>query len=180
VVAPTYHCWFKPSGKAYAILSRTIRDLARELDGPVFEPHISLVGNLEGTEEELIERTRQLARRLKAFTAVLTEPSYRDTHFQCLFMLVKPTPPLMNAHATASEFFQKAHQEFTAHVSLVYGSYSESRKKLITEHLSADVRTSFEVRDLTLVRADSPDPKDWHEIGTFPLKQVRETLTETR
>ena len=177
--APTYHYWFKPSGKAYAILSRTIRDLAHELDAPVFEPHISLLGNLEGTEEKLIERTRPLAGRLEPFTAVLTEPSYRDTHFQCLFMLMEPTAALMNAHTIASEFFHKPHQEFMPHVSLVYGSYPEARKKLVIEHLSADVRTSFEVTGLILVRADSSDPKDWHEIGPFPLKQVRETLSRT-
>ena len=171
--APTYHCWFKPSGKAYAILSRTIRDLAHELDAPVFEPHISLIGNLEGTEEQLIERTRELAGRLEPFTAVLTEPSYRDTHFQCLFMLVERTAALMNAHAVASDFFHKAQQEFMPHVSLVYGSYPEARKKLVIEHLPTDVRTDFKVTGLILVRADSSEPKDWHEIGQFSLKQLR-------
>jgi len=169
--APTYHYWFKPSGKAYEILSRTIRDLARELDAPIFEPHISLIGNLEGTEEELIEKARELAGRLEPFTAVLTEPSYRDTHFQCLFMLVERTAPLMNAHIIASGFFHKPHQEFMPHVSLVYGSYAEARKKLVIQHLPADVRTDFEVRGLILVRADSSEPKDWHEIGQFSLKQ---------
>lgn len=178
--APTYHYWFKPSGNAYEILSRTIRDLARELDAPVFEPHTSLIGNLEGTEEKLIERTRELAERLETFTAVLTEPSYRDTHFQCLFMLVERTAPLLNAHVIASEFFHKPHQEFMPHVSLVYGSYPEARKKLIIENLPADVRTDFDVTGLILVRADSPDPKDWHEIGPFPLQQVDQTLSGTR
>ena len=151
--APTYHCWFKPSGKAYAILSRTIRDLARELDAPVFEPHITLIGNLEGTEKELIERTRQLAGRLEPFTAVLTQPSYRDTHFQCLFMLVERTPPLMNAHVTAREFFHKPHQEFMPHVSLVYGSYPEARKKLVIESLPADVQNRFQ-SDRTSISED--------------------------
>ena len=107
-----------------------------------------MIGNLEGTEEELIEKTRELAGRLEPFTAVLTEPSYRDTHFQCLFMLVEPTAPLMNAHVIASEFFHKPHQEFMPHVSLVYGSYAEARKKLVIEHLPADVRTDFEVTGL--------------------------------
>ena len=58
--APTYHYWFKPSGQAYEILSRTIRDLARELDAPVFEPHISLIGNLDGTEGNLLKEPESL------------------------------------------------------------------------------------------------------------------------
>ena len=95
-------------------------------------------------------------------------------------MLVERTAALMNAHAVASDFFHKPHQEFMPHVSLVYGSYPETRKKLVIKHLPADVRTDFEVTGLILVRADTSEPKDWHEIGPFPLKQVRETLSETR
>ncbi|HEU0207832.1 MAG TPA: 2'-5' RNA ligase family protein [Candidatus Udaeobacter sp.] len=170
--APTYHLWFKPSGDAYRILMRTIRVLARELNAPLFEPHISLIGNLEGTEQEITQKSEELARQLEPFQAVLTKASYRDTHFQCLFMLVEETPPLMKAHAVATDFFHKPYQPFMPHLSLVYGSYSEVEKKLVIEKLAADVRTSFEVTGLYLVRADSPEPKDWHEIGPFPMKQI--------
>jgi hypothetical protein len=173
---PTYHLWFKPSGAVYDVLTRTIRDLARELDAPIFEPHISLIGNLEGTEKALTQKTQELAQHLAPFDAVLTNPSYRDTHFQCLFMLVEQDSPLMNAHAVASDLFHKPHQDFMPHVSLVYGSYPESRKKLIINNLPADVRTSFEVTALYLVRADSADPKDWHEIGPFPMKRLHPTV----
>src|SRR3954462_2265494 len=89
---PTYHLWFKPSGEAYKILRRTIEQLAQKLDAPMFEPHISLIGNLDGTEEEIIKKSESLAKSLKPFTAVLTEPAYRDSHFQCLFMLVNKAP----------------------------------------------------------------------------------------
>jgi hypothetical protein len=173
--AATYHYWFKPSGAAYDILAQTIHDLARELNAPTFEPHISLIGNLDGTEKELIHKTEELARQLESFKAVLTEASYRESHFQSLFMLVEPTPPLMKAHAIASDFFAKPYQDFMPHVSLLYGSYAESRKKLIIDKLPAHVRTTFEVTALYLVRADSPDPKDWHETGPFPMKQLRAT-----
>lgn len=171
----TYHHWFKPSGVAYDVLARTIRDLARNLNAPTFEPHISLIGNLDGTEEAIIQKTEQLASQLEPFTATLTKASYRDTHFNCLFMLVEQTPPLMQAHRVASEFFHKPPQDFMPHVSLVYGSYPESRKQFIIANLPDDVRTSFEVTMLYLVRANSPDPKDWQEIGSFPMKQYRPT-----
>jgi hypothetical protein len=55
------------------------------------------------------------------------------------------------------------------HLSLVYGSYPESRKQAIIRNLPPDVRTSFEVTNLSLIRADSSDPKDWHEIANFPF-----------
>lgn len=170
--AGSYYLWFKPSGVAYDILMRTIRQLAEELSGPVFEPHISLIGNLEGTEEELAKQTEQLAHQLEPFKAVLTEPSYRDDHFQCLFILVEQTCSIMDAHAIATNFFHKPNQAFMPHVSLAYGSYPESRKRLIIDKLPPDVRTCFDATTLYLIRADSQDPKDWHQIAAAPLTAV--------
>lgn len=167
-----YHLWVKPSGAAYDILAATVRRLAEELGGPVFEPHISLIGSLEGTDERLTLRTEELAQQLERFKAVLTEPSYRDDHFQCLFMLVEQTRSIMNAHAIATNFFHKPNQAFMPHVSLAYGSYPESRKRLIIDKLPPDIRICFDVSTLYLIRADSQDPKDWHQIAAAPIIAV--------
>jgi hypothetical protein len=167
---PTYHLWFKPSGEAYKILRRTIEQLAQKLDAPMFEPHISLIGNLDGTEEEIIKKSESLAKSLKPFTAVLTEPAYRDSHFQCLFMLVDKAPLLMEAHRIASESFNKTLSDFMPHLSLVYGSYPEEQKKSVIAHLPTEIKMSFDVSGLYLVRANSPEPKDWHELGPFPME----------
>lgn len=168
----SYHLWFKPSGAAYAILARTIRELAQELNGPVFEPHVSLIGNLGGTEQELAQRTKDLAQQLQQFKVVLTEPSYRDDHFHCLFMLVEQTPAMMNAFDFASDFFfQKPNQAYVPHVSLAYGFFPDSGKKQIIGNLPPEVRTCFDVTTLYLIRADTPDPKNWHEIAASPVAQ---------
>jgi hypothetical protein len=168
----SYYLWFKPSGTAYDILARTIRELAKQLGGPVFEPHVSLIGSLEGTEEELAQQTEELAHKLELFTMVLTEPSYRDEHFQCLFMLVEQTAPIMNAYALARDFFHKPNQAFVPHLSLAYGSYPDSRKRLIIGKLPPDVRACFDVSTLYLIRSDTSDPKDWHQIAAFPITSL--------
>lgn len=166
----TYHLWFKPSGAAYDILARTIRELALQLNSPVFEPHVSLIGNLGGSESEIAERTEELGQRLNPFTIALTEPSYQDDHFRCLFMRIEQKPCIMNANAVARDLFrQKSDQAFFPHLSLAYGSCSEAHKKLIIDRLTPDIRTTFEVETLYLIRADSLEPKDWHEIGLFPM-----------
>jgi 2'-5' RNA ligase len=165
----SYYLWFKPSGTAYDILARTIRELAKQLGGPVFEPHVSLIGSLEGTEEELVQQTEQFARQLEPFTMVLTKPSCRDEHFQCIFMLVEKTALIMNANALARDFFHKPNQSFVPHLSLAYGSYPDSRKRLIIGKLSPDVRACFDVSTLYLIRADAPDPKNWYQIAAVPI-----------
>jgi 2'-5' RNA ligase len=169
VSGPTYHLWFEPTGEAHDILARTIREIAPELGGPVFEPHVSLIGNLDGTEEEIVDRTSELGRSLQPVTITLTEPSYRDEHFRCLFMLAKPDRNLMNAYAVASDRFRKPREDFMPHLSLAYGSASEAQKKSIIQELPREVRMTFEVATISLIRADSLAPKDWHGAGRFPM-----------
>jgi hypothetical protein len=168
----SHYLWFKPSSTAYEILAHTIRELAHQLGGPVFEPHVSLTGNLEGTEELLVQQTNELAHQLEPFTMVLTEPSYRDEHFQCIFMLVEQTAAIMNAYALAREYFHKPNQAFVPHLSLAYGSYPDSQKRLIIGKLPPDVRACFDVSTLYLIRADSPDPKNWHQIAAVPITSL--------
>ena len=161
-----------PTGAAYDILARTIGEIAPELNSPVFEPHVSLIGNLDGSESEIADRTRELGDNLDPFTITLTEASYSDDHFRCLFMLVQQDSFIMNAHTVASDLFETPKQAFLPHLSLAYGSSSEAQKKLIIGRLKPDVRTTFEVATLYLTRADSLEPKDWHEIGRFPVNRI--------
>jgi len=52
----TYHLWLKPSGPSYEVLAGLIRDLAKELSAPVFEPHVTFLGDLEGSEQDHMNR----------------------------------------------------------------------------------------------------------------------------
>lgn len=169
VTTPTYHLWFKPAGAAYEALARTIRDLARELEAPVFEPHVTLLANLDGVQEEHVQRTRELAFQLTPCQVILTEPSYRNEYFQCLFMRVQPTSAVMSSHALAAQVFDRAEERYMPHLSLLYGSFTESRKREIIGLLSPDVRTSFMVNTIYLLKAESTAPEDWREIAEFPF-----------
>ena len=125
---PTYHLWLKPSGAALDVLGGTIRRLARELQVPAFEPHVTLLAYLEGSEREHRLRTAELAERLTPTECVLSKAAYLDEHFRCLFMLVDPTPGILSCHAMAAQAFGKEPEPYMPHVSLVYGSFPESRK----------------------------------------------------
>jgi 2'-5' RNA ligase len=75
----------------------------------------------------------------------------------------------MNANALARHIFQKPDETYMPHLSLAYGSYPEPSKRAIIRNLPPYVRTSFEVTALFLIRAESNDPKDWHEIANYPF-----------
>lgn len=55
------------------------------------------------------------------------------------------------------------------HLSLAYGFYPEATKKLIINGVTADICASFEAKALHLIRAESHEPKDWHQIAHFPI-----------
>ncbi len=165
----TYHLWLKPSGTVCDTLGQTIRQLAHQLDGPVFEPHVTLLADLIGTEQEHVQRSSIAAHELRPFNITISEPSYLNQYFQCLFMRVEQTPSLMNAHTLIRQVFEKPNEPYMPHLSLAYGLYPESLKRNIISELSLDVRISFEVTGLFLIRAESDDPRDWHEIGSYPF-----------
>lgn len=168
--ATTYHLWLKPSGPSYEVLAGLIRGLAKELRAPMFEPHVTLLGQLEGNEQDHIQKATILGERLEPFGIELGAASYRDEHFKCLFLRVNESTPVMNAHATACEVFQRKREEYMPHLSLVYGAYPEERKKDIIAGLPALAQAaSFPVRSVYLIGAGSNDPKDWREILNVPM-----------
>ena len=170
MTATTYHLWLKPTGASYEILAGLIDDLAKKLSAPVFEPHLTLLGHLEGSERDNIQRARRLGERLEPFWIALGNASYQSEYFKCLFLKVNQSAPIMTAHAIACEVFQRTRETYMPHVSLVYGTYPEERKREIIAGVSRrPLRASMPVRSVYLIRADSEDPKDWSEILNIPM-----------
>jgi hypothetical protein len=161
--------WFKPTGPAFNVLAGVVDRFARELGASPFEPHVTLLGNLEGSEPEILRRSEGLARKLRRFEIELTEPAYGQEHFQCVFMRVKETPSVMAANSQARPVFGQAPGGYLPHLSLVYGSFPDTRKREIIARLP-DLRLSFEAAAVHVIRADTDDPKNWHELAAFPIE----------
>ena len=166
---PTYHLWLVPAGEPQHALAAVISTLARELGAPVFEPHVTLLANLGDAEHEHLRRAEELAGRLQPTRIVLSEPSYTDEFFQCLFMKVEPTPEVVRLRATAAAVFGRDPQPYMPHLSLVYGSFAPSLKRAVIRRLPPEARTSFVAETLHVIKADSTAPEDWHEIARFPF-----------
>ena len=162
--------WFKPTGRTFDVLTEVVERFARESGATPFDPHVTLLGNLEGTEDEILRRSEALARQLRRFEIELTEPASGQEHFQCVFMRVRETAPVMDANSQARQAFNQAPGKYMPHLSLVYGSFSDARKREIIARLP-HLRLSFDAAAVCVIRADSDDPKDWHEVGAFPITQ---------
>jgi 2'-5' RNA ligase len=165
----SYALWLKPSGPAYDVLATAIHDLAREFDAPIFEPHVTLLADLDGTEEQHLQRIKALAQQLHSFQITLTEASYGREYFQCVFLRAEQSIELMRARALAQQAFHQVGNAYMPHVSLIYGVFGDARKLEIINRLPRGLRRSFAVNAVYLLRAGSPDPKDWYEVAILPM-----------
>ena len=168
-MASTYHIWLKPTGPAYDILMKTITDLSKAYHAPVFDPHVTLLGSLPGTEEAISFQCVNLGESLAPFDIFLAEPAYGDQFFQCVFLKTQETPALMNAHELAKKLFRKSPNPFMPHLSLLYGHYPLELKHKITSTLPQALSLNFTVDTIHLIHAKSEHPMDWASILSVPL-----------
>lgn len=170
-MASAYHLWLTPTGQVYDILQKTITDLSKAYHAPVFDPHVTLLGSLPGTEEAISLRCVKLGESLAPFDIFLAEPACGDQYFQCVFLKAQETPALMNAHELANRLFVKAPNPFMPHLSLLYGHYSLELKHKITSTLSQALSLNFTVDTIHLIHAKSEHPMDWASILSVPLSE---------
>ena len=166
----TFHLWLVPTGEVSNRLACVISDLSARYQGPEFNAHLTLLGRLEGEEEPLLDRTKQLARALHPFEVRLKEPGYEAQYFRCLFLPAEPSPTLLSAHQQAKQIFDRqATSVFDPHVSLLYGLFSESLKQEIINALPPDLPDTLLLSRLQLIRAGSTNPLDWQVVETLDL-----------
>jgi len=167
----TYFLWLEPSGKIYELLATTIAHLSQAHGGPLFAPHVTLLGDIAGQEGKLINKTKKLARALSPFDLTLTVPAFQDQYFRCLFMRVKETSTLLEAHRLARKVFHKEGAPlYVPHLSLLYGSYPRSLKEQIIGTLSTSLSMQFTASAVTLFRIEGNSPKDWCKVQMFSFR----------
>jgi 2'-5' RNA ligase len=166
----SYHLWLMPSGRLYELLAETITTLSRTHRAPRFDPHVTLLGHLPGSEEEIITNTSHLAEQLKPFEVRLITPGFTEDYFRCLFLKIDQSRRLNEAHGLArAQFNREADPPYQPHLSLLYGRYPQSLKEQIAGDLRPELSGRFTVDRLDLIRAESEAPTDWMKLGSVPF-----------
>ena len=167
-----FHLWLMPTGEPYDRLADVINQLSQKHGGPLFEPHVTLLGGIEGEEEEICHNTMRLAQGLRPFEVQLTKPGYQDSYFRCLYLHVQETPSLMEAHAQARNILnQQEELQFQPHLSLLYGTYAADLKEHMIESLDSHAGVVFEATAVHVIKAAHSKPKDWEKLALFPFER---------
>lgn len=158
-----------PKGEAYDKLNNLISRLGIEYNAPYFEPHVTLIGAVSGSEEDILSKTSKLALAIKPYKIELEKVDYLDEYFRCLFLRVKQTKDVMNANLEAKAIFNKqGTPDYMPHLSLMYGNFSSKTKKEIIKKIGESIPIIFQVNNANLFSTNG-ELKEWYKIKEFSL-----------
>lgn len=162
-----YSLWLIPSGPIYSKLKSVIDNLSKSHGNPTFEPHLTLLGDIEGEIPEITEKMQILAETTKNLDLALSEVSISTTFFQSVFVRVKTTSDLMQLNMDAKKMFNLDNTFFMPHISLFYGGSLEEREQLANQTTLG--KENFRISKLILAPV-TEDPKDWESLAEIDLK----------
>jgi 2'-5' RNA ligase len=161
--------WLMPCGDVYCRLQETIFRLSQQWSSPSFEPHVTLLGRLEGTEAALQSKTLVLASQLKLMKIQLGKVGFLQEYYRCLFIRVACSRGLINAYRAATETFGvQGKSKFMPHLSLVYADLDSTTKLKIIRGIRCSLHECFPVGSVHLYSTAGP-PDQWYRIGEYPL-----------
>ena len=165
----TYSLWLMPTGQTRDGLKKLISELSKKYSTPRFEPHVTLIGEIQSLLTAARPKTEKLATLIKPFEIRLREVAYLDQYFRCVFVKAEKTTALMNAHSIAHiEFEQNNTKSYMPHLSLVYGDLATSTKRRIIHEIGKELVLDFGVTDIHLYYTGGK-PKEWHPIFSTRL-----------
>jgi 2'-5' RNA ligase len=155
--APRFSLWLLLPREAHERFQSLIAKLSARLGTPLFEPHITLLGGLTGSEEALRRQTRALAGATAPFEVRLLEVGCLDEYYRCLFVKIALSRALQEVHAVARHFFdQSLDADFFPHLSLVYGNLEEKEKENIQNDIGGDFNENLRLDELGLYDTSGP------------------------
>jgi 2'-5' RNA ligase len=168
-----FSLWLVPEGEARRELAGMIARLARSLGTPAFQPHVTLLGGIEGTARGVTAAAGSLAARIPCLTVRLSGTGMRREYFRCLYLEVAPSRALLRARRLAEAAFGRVGSgAFEPHVSLAYGGVPKSKKQAAFSPPAGAVVPAFEVLSLDVVRTAGP-VADWTLVARFALGRDR-------
>jgi len=165
-----YSIWIPIQGKAGQTLTDLVKRLAKKYNGPVFEPHLTLLSPIPEKKETVIEKANEIAKSINLFKLTTANIDYGNTYFQCVFIKVNTSKPLIETALFARTLFG-INSTFIPHISLFYGKVTDKTREGILKSVKLP-KLSFIAEKIVVAPAgeSAPDPKDWTHLAEIPLQ----------
>lgn len=168
--AKGYSLWLIPEGENYQKLKNLISYLSKKYQTPNFIPHVTLIGEVVGSQRAILDKTRQLVTSMKLFKIKLTKVDYFDEYFRCLFVKVRETKAIMKANSKAREIFKRQKDpKYLPHLSLMYGNFPRKIKEEIIKKIGREFNLNFSAETLYLYSTNG-EVKDFYRVKEYKLR----------
>ncbi len=165
----SYSLWLMPSGQVYDTLAETIHQLSARYSTVSFEPHVTLLSHLAGSEQEIVAKGSELSTVVRPYEIRLAAPDYLDEYFRCVFLRVEETPAVVDAHRQARQIFgRRQDPPYMPHLSLVYGNLPSATKQSIVAQVGRELQLAFQVTSMHLFSTHN-QPDNWRRVKEFAL-----------
>ena len=166
-----YSLWLMPRGRIANQLRTLIGKLSREYSTPTFEPHVTLIGELELSKARAIAKTKELATHIEPFEIKLSQVAHLDQYFRCVFIKAHNTKVMLNANSIARKIFeQETTQEYMPHLSLVYGNLRNHTRKHIIRDIGDKMDIRFLAKEVYLYYTGGL-PGEWYRVSIVPCSR---------
>lgn len=164
-----FSLWCMPKGEMRAALEQTISELAAAHHGPIFEPHLTLLGDVEGEEKKVVETVQAVARTLPSLELRLGSVDASTTYFQCVFVRIMTTSELLSTYLELSKAFFPDQKPgvYMPHMSLFYGHQPSAERVHIAQEVTLP-SLSCTASEIVVIES-APDPKEWQTVTELPL-----------
>lgn len=160
-----YSIWIIPPKPLYNLLKNTIDKLAKKYKGPTFEPHMTLLGDIDESLSEIEYKVQKLAANIDKLKLSLGPVSFSTTYFQSVFVRINSTSKLMKLNMDAKKLFGRENNVFMPHMSLLYGNHDMVTREKAATNLQFP-QPSFTVNKFTITPA-TLDPREWEHSATI-------------
>ena len=169
---PTYSLWLVPGVEttAHRQLQAAITELAERVeDAPIFEPHVTVIGDIDGERAALEDTTRTLAARTAPLELAFEGVHWSTTRHQCVFLSVEPTLELLDLRRSAREAIGGSTAAYHPHLSLVYSEMGLTERRDVTQSIdTAALPRGITCRALVLMDTTGPE-SEWETLVSVPL-----------
>ncbi len=160
--------WLQPAPACAARLGRIIHELAQSRGGPLFAPHLTLLGGLSASRETLAPAVADLAAELHRMPLQTIGIHGENRRFRCLYLEFPHTGDLARARVAAQARLGQEEGVFAPHMSLFYGRLADTDRDNLRLDLEARIPDVIPLDRLVLMDISAP-VESWREISSISL-----------
>jgi 2'-5' RNA ligase len=143
--------------------------LAAQHDAARFEPHVTLVPNVESGEEAAATLT-SLAAAMTPIDLNFASLGHEETYFRTLYLVPEPSEQLVALHQAVQRLWPLDPWQFRPHLSVLYSEVSEECKRSMIDSIGIGLPLAIRFDAIELWAA-TPEVRDWYRVAKISFTE---------